>query len=141
MPELTNDFFLISVHGTVLDGGDVRIAPPLFGEAAYSLETDEDVAGYAAEHGVALQTPDTPGVSLEDDSLDDFLLVDVDTGLAYAVGSGWQVVPIEAAGDADLEDPAAAAQLVSSAGQGAPTAPQGVLELEGLPYESVVSLS
>lgn len=137
MAELTNEYLLVSSAGTVLDAGDVRIAPPLAGEAAYSLETQEDVAAYGAEHGAQLELGGG-GLKLESDELEDYLLVDVETGAAYRAGAGWLVVSSTDSDQLDLDDPAAVGKYAAEHSVGAPTAPADVLKLKGLPFESVL---
>lgn len=135
MAELSNEQLLVSRAGTVLDAGDVRLVAPLEGAAAYA--PDEEIADYGAKNGASLVAPGE-GVELSDPALEDYALIDLNSGLAYSTQAGWQLVD-HPGDEVDLEDAAVVANLAANSSLGAPAAPSSYEQLQALPFESVVS--
>lgn len=132
------DYVLVDSRNGILLGADTTvIVPEAFGAAGYDVAYDADSAiEYGEQQGIALDMPGSPGIPVQD--LDEeprgYLAIDTDTGYV-ADPADLRVVPLED----DMEDltPDDALELAKSGQE--PVVSDAVRDVEGLPFESVLS--
>lgn len=124
--------------GVLLSPDTTVIVPEVLGGLGYDILEDSDSAiEYGLSQGLPLEDPDADGLPVTELEFQPrgYLAIDTDTGY---VAEAFDVVLIELPGDDEDDlDTVSAREKGRAAGQ-VPVAPKEVLDLEGLPFESVI---
>lgn len=132
------DYWLVDLEtGRVFGADTTVVVPEVHGALAYDIYYDEDLAiEYADAQGVELELPEGEGIPVTqlDDEPRGYIAIDADNGNT-ADAASLVVVP---RGDDDLERPDLddAVDLAKAEGR-VPLISVEVLELEGLPFETI----
>lgn len=135
----SDEYWLIDLEtGRVFNAATTVIVPEVFGGAAYDVYYDDELAiEYADAQGIELDLPDGEGIpvtQLESEPRG-YLAIDADNGNTADPSS--LVLVARTDQEAELLDPDDAIDMARASGL-VPLISVDVLELEGLPFESVV---
>lgn len=134
---IEGDYWLIDTEtGTVFGADSTVVVPEVHGELAYDILYDaESAIEYGEDQGVELDAPGAEGLPLEDLEAEPrgYLAVDLDNG-NVARASSLRLIDADLEAE-DMPDPDAAVALAENGT--VPVVSVEVLEVEGLPFESV----